>query len=68
MLKKFQNLEWAKVIKGAFIAGAGAALAFLSEWASGTDFGAMSPVVTAILSVGVNFLRKLKNAKGDDNG
>jgi hypothetical protein len=50
--------DWGKVIKGALIAGGGAALTYLSSWASGTEFGVWTPVVVAGLSVLVNYLRK----------
>lgn len=45
--------------KGALVAAAGAALAYLMQWASGTDLGPYGPVVVAGLSVVVNLLRKL---------
>ena len=46
------------VAKGAGIAAAGAALTYLSQWASNTDFGSASVVVAAILSVATNAVRK----------
>lgn len=47
-----------KVLKGAAIAGAGAALAYLTQWATNTDLGEMAPLVTAALAVLANVLRK----------
>lgn len=49
-----------KVIKGALIAGAGCVLTYLSQYLSGVDFGFYSPIVTSVLAVAVNFLRKLR--------
>lgn len=51
------------VLKGAAIAGAGAALTYVTQWASGSDFGAAGPVVAAVLAVAVNFFRKLAGPK-----
>lgn len=48
-----------KIIKGAVIAAAGAALTYLSQWASQTDFGVWTPAVVAGLSIAVNAVRKL---------
>lgn len=47
------------ILKGAGIAAVGAALTFLTQWASGTDFGPWTPLVVAALSVLANVLRKL---------
>ncbi|GIW81515.1 MAG: hypothetical protein KatS3mg105_3322 [Gemmatales bacterium] len=51
--------KWLKIGKGALIAGAGAALTYLSQAVSGADFGVWTPVVVALLSVAVNAVRKL---------
>lgn len=48
-----------KVLTGALIAAAGAALTYASEWVSQTDFGAWTPAVVAAASTAVNALRKL---------
>lgn len=58
------DTNWKKVITGALIAGAGAALTFLSQWATGQDFGEVQPIITAVFSVAVNFVRKL--AQGEN--
>lgn len=55
-----------KVFKGAMIAGAGAALAYLSEYASGTELGVWAPIVTAGLAVAVNILRKMAEPPSQD--
>lgn len=47
------------VLKGAGIAAAGAVLAYVSQWASGQDFGPYMPMVVAALSVLANAVRKL---------
>lgn len=52
--------NWLKVGKGVLIAMAGAGLTYMSEFASGVDFGMLTPVVVSAFSVAVNFLRKLK--------
>lgn len=49
-----------KVGKGAAIAGAGAALAYLVEAIPGLDLGVWAPLVAAGLAVLVNLVRKLK--------
>lgn len=46
------------ILKGAGIAAGGAALTYLSQWATNADFGALTPMVVAGLSVLVNLLRK----------
>ena len=56
------SLNWTdirKVLIGAVLAAIGAALTYLSEWISGTDFGEWTPIVVAVWSVVANFLRKL---------
>lgn len=47
------------ILKGAGIAGIGAALTLLSEWASGVNFGVWTPIVVAALSILANVVRKL---------
>lgn len=49
----------ASVGKGALIAGAGAALTYVSEYLAGIDFGDSAPVVGAMLAVVVNAIRKM---------
>lgn len=51
--------ELKKVGKGALIAMAGALLTYLAQWASSTNFGEYTPIVVAVVSVLVNFGRKL---------
>jgi len=46
------------VAKGAGIAAAGAAITFLTQAASGFDFGQAGVVVAAVLSVVTNLFRK----------
>lgn len=43
---------------GALVAAGGAILTYVSENVSGLDYGDMTPVVVAVLSVLVNVLRK----------
>ena len=64
-MDRLRNMDWSKVVKGALIASAGCALTYLSQWASGSDFGALAPIVTAVLAVVVNFVRKLESAGHD---
>lgn len=47
------------IIKGAGIAGIGAALTVLTQWASGMNFGVWAPLVVAGLSILANVVRKL---------
>lgn len=47
-----------KVATGAAIAAAGAGLTYLSQWATGQDFGVWTPMVVAVLSAAVNAFRK----------
>jgi len=53
------------VAKGAGIAAAGAVLTYVSQWASGADFGSAGPVVAAVLAILVNVLRKAVEPKVD---
>jgi len=46
------------IIKGAGIAGVGAALTVLTQWATSTDFGAWTPLIVAGLSILANVVRK----------
>lgn len=59
----FNKINWKKVLVGAGIAGAGAALTYLSAWASGQDFGVWTPAITAVLSVFFNLLRKIQQGE-----
>lgn len=47
-----------KLGTGLGIACAGAALTYLTEWGSSTDFGEYTPVVVCVMSCLANFLRK----------
>jgi hypothetical protein len=51
------------ILKGTGIAGIGAALTYLSEWAAGSNFGVWTPLVVAALSILANVLRKQMPAK-----
>lgn len=50
-----------KVVKGAGIAAAGAALTYLVQAVPGLELGDWTPIVVAVLSVLVNAVRKLGN-------
>jgi len=54
----FKGINWSKVGIGAVVAIVGALLTYISQWLSGTDFGAYTPVVVAIWGVVVNIARK----------
>lgn len=47
-----------KILKGSGVAGIGAALTYLTQWASGSDFGMWTPLIVAALSILANVLRK----------
>lgn len=47
------------VAKGAGLAAAGAALAYLTQWAQGIDLGQKSVILAAVASVMLNAIRKL---------
>jgi len=47
-----------KLVKGALIAGAGAAMAYMAEGLQGIDFGEWTPIVVAGFSVLVNAIRQ----------
>ena len=51
-----------KVLIGALIAASGAALTYLTAWATGTGFGRYTPIVVAALSVLANIIRKATGA------
>ena len=48
-----------QVAIGALVAATGAALTYATQWVSGHDLGAWTPVVVVVLSVATNFVRKL---------
>jgi hypothetical protein len=50
--------KWISVLKGAAIAGAGAIGAYLMDAASTAGLGPFGPAVAAVISIGVNALRK----------
>jgi len=51
--------DWISVLKGALVAGAGVALTYVVQHVSAADFGVYGPVVVGLLSVGINYLRKV---------
>jgi hypothetical protein len=51
--------DWGKVGKGLLIAVGGAALTYLGQFVTGSDFGEMTPIVVAGFSVLVNYMRKI---------
>ena len=48
-----------KVLKGALIAAGGAGLTYLMQFVNGSEFGALTPIVVAGMSVLVNYFRKV---------
>jgi hypothetical protein len=54
----FPSHEWQSIIKGTFIALAGAVLTVISQNIAGFAFGPYTPFVVALLSILVNILRK----------
>jgi len=56
---KLAQDDLTKLWKGLLLAVGGAAVVYLGEWVSSTDFGAFTPIVTAGAAVALNFLRKL---------
>ncbi len=54
--------KWISVGKGALIAGAGAALAYLLNAVGTLPLGAYAPLATAVLSVAVNAVHKYASA------
>tara|TARA_B100001123_G_C15330182_1_gene1030955 strand:- start:469 stop:702 length:234 start_codon:yes stop_codon:yes gene_type:complete len=52
------GVDLISMCKGLLIAAGGAALTYISEWASGSDFGILTPLITAGLAVVVNAFRK----------
>ena len=55
---KLSKTDFLKLGCGLGVACAGAALTYLSEWATTTDFGSYTPLVVCVMSVFVNILRK----------
>jgi hypothetical protein len=60
MSKRFwlDTEDWKKIGKGALLALAPAVVVFLGDLTSMVDFGASAPIIAAIASIGINFLRK----------
>lgn len=54
----FSPTDAKKVVIGALVAAAGAALTYLSGWMSGADFGVWTPTITAAWAVFANAVRK----------
>ena len=53
---------WASLLRGALVAGLGAALTYLTANVGGVDFGSLpKEVVVAGMSVAVNYVRKVFN-------
>lgn len=52
-----------KIIKGAAIASAGAALTYLAQYVSSEDFGVYTPVVVAVSSILINACKEFINGK-----
>jgi hypothetical protein len=50
--------DWKKIGKGALLALAPALVVFLSDLTNMVDFGTTAPIVAAIASIGINFIRK----------
>jgi hypothetical protein len=61
---KLDGNEWAKIGKGAAIAGGGAAAVYLFQELGQYDYGEWGALVGAGLSVLINFLRKLTSDSG----
>ncbi len=53
--------DWGSLGKGALIAAAGAVLTYASEHVSASSFGIAGPMIAALLSVVVNYFRKVMN-------
>ena len=58
------KIEWTKILKGAAIAGGGAAMTYLSVYFGNADFGVYAPTATALFAIVINILRKLGTANG----
>ena len=57
-----ENLK--KVMKGAGLAGASAALVYLGSAIGLLSLGPFAPIIVAIISVLLNYIRKLKEENG----
>lgn len=55
---KLDASQWLSIAKGAGLAAIGAALTYVSQAASGVDFGVYGPLVAAGLAVLSNYIRK----------
>lgn len=55
---KLSKEDLKKVGIGALVAGAGAIVTYLVSWAGSYDFGTYTPIVVAVSSIAVNFIRK----------
>jgi len=52
------GMDWKKIGIGLLVALAGAVLTYGTEWLSGADFGATTPIIVAAWSVVANIVRK----------
>lgn len=51
--------DWVSFLKGVGIAAAGAALTYATQHVTNADFGSYTPMVVMVLSVLVNYVRKV---------
>jgi hypothetical protein len=60
-LKQFaiSGTNWLSVLEGAGIAAGGAVLTYVAQNIGNIDFGTYTPMVVALASVGINYLRKV---------
>lgn len=54
----FKGINWGKVAAGAGVAIAGALLTYVTNWLTGLDFGASTPVVMSVWTIIANVVRK----------
>lgn len=56
--------KWMSIGKGLLIAIGGAALTYLTQLTTDIDFGELTPLVVAVLSVAINYFRKVLEKDG----
>lgn len=56
------------MVKSFLLGLSGAMIAYLGQWLTATDFGVFTPLVAAFTPVLINYLTRLRQGKGNDDG
>lgn len=54
----FQGINWKRFAAGAGVVVAGALLTYVTNWLTGVNFGAYTPIIMSVWSIIANLVRK----------